>query len=864
MSKGSVNVPDIPDAGEVGYSNTKSKLKAETAQDAIDELSGSVDDLKPILRDSDPTAETVGKLGQHCINTTKGTEWTCVGINGDVYTWTQGGGGSSAVDLVRIKIATPPTKTAYKAGETFDPTGMVVTADYAIGGLVIIEDKPVTGYVYPTAALAAGTASIVISYTEDGETKTAEQAISVTKTSVTIPTYKESRSYNGNVQTPSFTNENSAYMTKSGDVTGQNAGDYAALFDLNDSDLYQWSDGTITQKSVPWRIAKANPTVTAPTAKTLTYNGSDQALVNAGSTDGGTMQYSTDGTTWSGSVPSGHNAGSYAVRYRVAGGTNYNDNAGGTVQVTIAQKATTLTLDKASVTLNADNLTAAVNITTDGDGALSAESSASGVASASISGTVATITHVNRASGTATITIKQAAGTNYKAASKTVSVTADFFSATLNVTAVPGATVTATSGGNSYSGTANSSGIASIAIGQSGTYSVTGSYQDAASNTQSVAVTQDGGTYSTTLSWITLALTAPNGSSVTLTNGTKTFTGTGTGSAVTYYLPATGTWTATATLDGESTSGSVSVTAYTAYSLTLAFIPENFSDATWAQVAAVGAEGKGAQYWDIGDTHPVTLNGNIGLTSYSNKTMHVFIAHFNYKSQNGIYVMGFMDPSTNKVLGLCDSKYNSNAGNTGDKYFAMNHWGGSSSPYNTNYGGWAGCDLRYDILGSTNKQPSGYGSTPTTSRVGYDPENYDIVNSPVANTLMAAYPSDLRKNMKPFTVYTDNKGNSSTAAAAVTASVDYIVLPAEYEVFGTTVSYANENEPAQQEQLEFYRLGNSKITYKDTDPATAVYRWERSPSRHSASGFALVTTGGSSSYNDSRLSYALTPLSRVA
>lgn len=572
MSKGSVNVPDIPDAGEVGYSNTKSKLKAETTQDAIDELSGSVDDLKPILRDSDPTAETVGKLGQHCINTTKGTEWTCVGINGDVYTWTQGGGGSSAVDLVRIKIATPPTKTAYKAGETFDPTGMVVTADYAIGGLVIIEDKPVTGYVYPTAALAAGTASIVISYTEDGETKTVEQAISVTKTSVTIPTYTESRSYNGNVQTPSFTNENSAYMTKSGDVTGQNAGGYAALFDLNDSDLYQWSDGTITQKSVPWSIAKANPSVTAPTAKTLTYNGSDQALVNAGSTDGGTMQYSTDGTTWSGSVPSGHNAGSYAVRYRVAGGTNYNDNAGGTVQVTIAQKATTLTLDKASVTLNADNLTAAVNITTDGDGALSAESSASGVASASISGTVATITHVNRASGTATITIKQAAGTNYKAASKTVSVTADFFSATLNVTAVPGATVTATSGGNSYSGTANSSGIASIAIGQSGTYSVTGSYQDAASNTQSVAVTQDGGTYSTTLSWITLALTAPAGSSVTLTNGAKTFTGTGTGSAVTYYLTATGTWTATAEDGSDSTTETIDVTAYTAYTLKLAFV----------------------------------------------------------------------------------------------------------------------------------------------------------------------------------------------------------------------------------------------------------------------------------------------------
>ena len=609
MSKGSVNVPDFPIAEEVDYSNASSGLSATNAQAAIDELSGSVNDLKPIIRDSDPTTETVGTVGQHCINTTKGTEWTCVAVNSGVYTWTQGNGGSSVVDLVRIKIATPPTKTAYKAGETFDPSGMVVTADYAIGGLVIIEDKAVTGYTYPTAALAADTASVVISYTEDGETKTAQQAISVTKTAITIPTYRETRSYNGNTQTPSFVNENSAYMTKSGDISGQNAGDYTALFDLNDTDLYVWSDGTTTQKSVPWSIGKATPTVTAPTAKTLTYNGSDQALVNAGSTDGGSLQYSTDGTNWINAIPNGHDAGSYTVYFKVVGGTNYNDVAASSVPVTIAQKDTTLSLDKNSVTLDADHLTATVTITTDGDGALSAESTASGVATASISGRTATISHVNRASGTATITIRQAAGTNYKAASKTVTVTADFFSATLNVTALPGATVTATSGGNSYSGTANSSGLATINIGQSGTYSVVGSYQDAASNTQSVAVTQDGGTYSTTLSWITLALTAPAGSSVTLTNGAKTFTGTGTGSAVTYYLTATGTWTATAEDGNDRTTETVTVSAYTAYTLKLSFV----------SIYGVSWDGTGAVTWTrtddaAGFTDPVPYVA--GASSY--------------------------------------------------------------------------------------------------------------------------------------------------------------------------------------------------------------------------------------------------------
>lgn len=37
------------------------------------------------------------------------------------------------IKLTGIAITTPPTKTAYKVGETFDPAGMVVTATYSNG-----------------------------------------------------------------------------------------------------------------------------------------------------------------------------------------------------------------------------------------------------------------------------------------------------------------------------------------------------------------------------------------------------------------------------------------------------------------------------------------------------------------------------------------------------------------------------------------------------------------------------------------------------------------------------------------------------------------------------------------------------------
>ena len=38
-------------------------------------------------------------------------------------------------------------------------------------------------------------------------------------------------------------------------------------------------------------VNKADPTASAPTAKTLIYTGLAQELVNAGSAEGGTMQY---------------------------------------------------------------------------------------------------------------------------------------------------------------------------------------------------------------------------------------------------------------------------------------------------------------------------------------------------------------------------------------------------------------------------------------------------------------------------------------------------------------------------------------------------------------------------------------------
>ena len=85
--------------------------------------------------------------------------------------------------------------------------------------------------------------------------------------------------------------------------------------------------------------------ITPPTAlENLTYTGQEQALITAGSvTSGGTMQYSlTENGTYSLGIPTGTDAGTYTVWYRVIGDANHNDTAPASVEVSIGKKPLTI------------------------------------------------------------------------------------------------------------------------------------------------------------------------------------------------------------------------------------------------------------------------------------------------------------------------------------------------------------------------------------------------------------------------------------------------------------------------------------------------------------------------------------------
>lgn len=286
--------------------------------------------------------------------------------------------------------------------------------------------------------------------------------------------------------------------------------------------------------------------------------------------------------------------------------------------------------------------------------------------------------------------------------------------------------------------------------------------------------------------------------------------------------------------------------------------PNALDGKTWAEISEISELGNAANYFSVGDCKAITLNGTVGTIDFDNQELYVYILGFNHNSEyegNGISFGTFKTAKSNGIdVCLVDEKYASYISN-GTKYFNMNHWG------NYNYGGWSACDMRYDILGSTDVQPSTYGSSPSSGRVGYNPTE-SCATSPVENTLMAALPSDLRAVMKPITKYSNNTGGSGDTAEKVTTTIDYLPLLSEFEIFGSR-SYANSAEQNYQVQYDYYSAGNSKKKYKHNSTGSSANWWERSAYYSSSNYFCYVGNDGNANFNGANYSIGVAPAFKI-
>ena len=395
------------------------------------------------------------------------------------------------------------------------------------------------------------------------------------------------------------------------------------------------------------------------------------------------------------------------------------------------------------------------------------------------------------------------------------------------VTVESGATVTATKGILSVSGT-SVNGTCTLTVPEAGTWSVKATLNGQTSNTKNITFTDS---YTTSLTFFsaTITVTVESGASVTLKKGGTTIaTKTSNGTAV-FTVTETGTYTVTATKNGQTTSGSVNVVSgTTSYSLTLSFVSSILNDNEWSVIKSVSDAGQGANYWSIGDRKAVTLNGTVGHLSLSNYTTYAFIIGFNHNaSVQGEKSIHFQLAKTALSGGtdecFCDSSYDSNVSTTG--YFSMNSG-------KTNSGGWESSQMRTNICGMSLSSYSG--------------------------TIIAVIPAALRSVLKSVTKYTNNTGNNSTSASAVTATTDYFFLLSEFEVFGS-LRYANSNESSKQAQYAYYSAGNSKIKYKHDNTSTAVSWWFRSPRASGSYSFVCVNTSGLVNHTTATTSLGFAP-----
>ena len=170
---------------------------------------------------------------------------------------------------------------------------------------------------------------------------------------------------------------------------------------------------------VPNRLTIAN----VPSQNgSLTYTGSAQ-----------TPSWSNyDSSKMTLSVTAQTNAGTYSASFTPKDDYMWSDGttAAKSVNWTIGKAVGSLTLSKSSITLNSSTKSTTFTVTRAGDGKITVESSDTTVATVSLSGTTVTVSSVNDKTGTATITVKVAAGTNHTAPSnKTCAVSCEFLPA---------------------------------------------------------------------------------------------------------------------------------------------------------------------------------------------------------------------------------------------------------------------------------------------------------------------------------------------------------------------------------------------------------------------------------------------------
>ena len=106
--------------------------------------------------------------------------------------------------------------------------------------------------------------------------------------------------------------------------TATDAGKYNVTYKVDGGKNYT-DISAVTISDIEIAKADAGYTVAPAAITDLKFTGAALALVTAGTAEGGEMQYSLDGTTFSAAIPTATDKGDYTISWKVVGDKNHND-----------------------------------------------------------------------------------------------------------------------------------------------------------------------------------------------------------------------------------------------------------------------------------------------------------------------------------------------------------------------------------------------------------------------------------------------------------------------------------------------------------------------------------------------------------
>ena len=204
-----------------------------------------------------------------------------------------------------------------------------------------------------------------LTITANAQTKTYGTEISTGVGQVTSTGMVSGHSVSAVTLTPSTSSATTSGTITPSAVTIRDGGNN----DVTDNYAITYHTGALTINKAASSVASV------PVSKSLTYNGSDQVLVDAGEAAGGTMRYQMTTTNskpgsksgFSASIPTATDASTYYVWYYAQGDGNHNDtDISGPVSVSVGKKALTIMANAQTKTYGDDLSTGVGQVTASG------------------------------------------------------------------------------------------------------------------------------------------------------------------------------------------------------------------------------------------------------------------------------------------------------------------------------------------------------------------------------------------------------------------------------------------------------------------------------------------------------------------